>query len=44
MDVFETLHHRAWLRAGHTGGFDERGPVVDGRRAAAPNMAAEEEA
>lgn len=30
MDVFETLHHQAWQRAGHTGGFDGRGPVVDG--------------
>lgn len=43
-DLFEVLHHRAWVRAGHTGGFDDFGPVVDGRRAVAPNVAAKDEA
>ena len=42
--LFETLHHRAWERAGHVGGFDGYGPVVpDGRRAVAPNTPAEDE-
>lgn len=42
-DVFEALHHRAWERAGHTGGFDGFGPVVEGRRAVAPNVPARQE-
>ncbi|VOL54571.1 Uncharacterised protein [Streptococcus pneumoniae] len=41
--LFEVLHHRAWERAGHTGGFDDRSPVVlDRRRAVAPNTPQED--
>lgn len=44
MFLFRRSHHRAWEKAGHTGGFDERGPVVAGRRAVAPNVPAKDEA
>ena len=40
---FKKLHHAAWVRAGHTGGFDSFGPIVpDGRRAVLPNVAPED--
>lgn len=42
--VFGQLHRQAWVRNGHTGGFDDFGPVVHGRRAVAPNVPAEDEA
>lgn len=41
--VFEVLHGRAWERAGHVGGYDNGTPVMpDGRRAIAPNVAADD--
>lgn len=44
-DLFQELHRRAWERAGHTGGYHNGSPVMpDGRRAVAPNTAAEDPA
>ena len=43
-DLFQVLHHRAWQRAGHEGGYGDGYPVVpEGRRAVAPNTPAEDE-
>lgn len=44
-DLFQVLHRRAWEQAGHTGGYHDGSPrMPDGRRAVAPNTAAEDDA